>query len=49
MFFAGLWDRWQSPIGKTLLSFTILTTAATGELAELHDRRPIIVPATHSA
>lgn len=49
MFFAGLWDRWQSPAGKKLLSFTILTTAATGELAALHERRPIIVPATHAA
>lgn len=49
MFFAGLWDRWQSPTGEALLSFTILTTAATGQLAALHERRPIIVPATHAA
>ena len=49
MFFAGLWDRWQSQSGESLLSFTILTTAATGELAEMHERRPIICPATHAA
>ena len=44
MLFAGLWDRWQSPDGTTLLSFTVLTQAADGELASLHDRRPVMVP-----
>lgn len=44
MFFAGLWDRWQLPDGTTLLSFTVLTQAADGDLARLHDRRPVMVP-----
>jgi len=42
MFLAGLWERWASPIGD-LLSFTVLTEPAEGELKALHDRKPIII------
>ncbi|WP_397574254.1 SOS response-associated peptidase [Silanimonas sp.] len=45
MFFAGLWDRWMSPTGEALLSFTVLTAPADGGLARLHDHRPMIIPA----
>ncbi|TDB78169.1 SOS response-associated peptidase [Micromonospora sp. KC721] len=37
--FAGIWSRWES-----LLTFSVLTTAAVGELAEVHDRMPVLVP-----
>ncbi|MEH0983438.1 SOS response-associated peptidase [Micromonospora sp. CPCC 205556] len=37
--FAGIWSRWES-----LLTFSVLTTAAVGELAEVHDRMPLLLP-----
>ena len=39
--FAGLWDQWRVDEGITLLSCTILTTAAQGELKHLHHRMPV--------
>lgn len=39
--FAGLWDQWRVNEGVTLLSCTILTTAAQGELKHLHHRMPV--------
>ena len=47
---AGLWSSWRAP-GKSngeedsapLLSCTIVTTDAVGELADVHDRMPLIV------
>jgi putative SOS response-associated peptidase YedK len=41
--FAGLWERWTDPKGETLESCTLLTTDATEQLSELHDRMPVIV------
>jgi putative SOS response-associated peptidase YedK len=44
--FAGLWDRWRdrSAAGAPPLeTFTILTTAVAPEIAELHDRMPVIL------
>jgi putative SOS response-associated peptidase YedK len=38
--FAGLWSVW----GKEVLTCTIITTAALGGLAEVHDRMPLILP-----
>jgi putative SOS response-associated peptidase YedK len=46
LFMAGLWSVWKnpgSPSTATLLSCTIITTDAVGELAEIHDRMPLIV------
>jgi putative SOS response-associated peptidase YedK len=40
---AGLWESWNDPEGKLLLTFTILTTEANDRLKELHDRMPVIV------
>ncbi|MFF5175460.1 SOS response-associated peptidase [Micromonospora sp. NPDC000089] len=37
--FAGIWSSWES-----LLTFSVLTTAATGELAQVHDRMPLLLP-----
>lgn len=45
---AGLWEQWRSPEGDTIATFTIVTTAASGELQRLHDRMPVVVaPADH--
>ena len=40
--FAGLWSLWQGP-GGLLESFAVITTAASGELAHIHDRMPVII------
>ncbi|SCL39662.1 Putative SOS response-associated peptidase YedK [Micromonospora rhizosphaerae] len=41
--FAGIWSVWESA-GIPLLTFSVLTTAAVGELAEVHDRMPLLLP-----
>jgi putative SOS response-associated peptidase YedK len=41
--FAGLYDRWMSPEGKEVLSFTIITTDANSLMGEIHDRMPVIL------
>ena len=46
--FAGLWEEWQAkdaPVGERLSieSCTIVTTAASKVLSELHDRMPVIL------
>lgn len=38
--FAGLWSMWR----KDTLTSTIITTEATGELARVHHRMPLILP-----
>ncbi|MFI5931660.1 SOS response-associated peptidase [Actinoplanes sp. NPDC051494] len=38
--FAGIWTKWR---GETL-TCSVLTTAALGGLAEVHDRMPLILP-----
>jgi len=38
--FAGLWSVW----GSEVLTCTIITTAALGGLAGVHDRMPLILP-----
>lgn len=42
LFMAGLWSVWARA-GTPLLSCTIVTTAAVGDLAGIHDRMPLIV------
>lgn len=41
--FAGLWDSWQPPEGETIISCTLLTTAANEVLQPVHDRMPVIL------
>ncbi|RZU77976.1 putative SOS response-associated peptidase YedK [Micromonospora kangleipakensis] len=41
--FAGIWSVWEAT-GSPLLTFSVLTTAAVGELAEVHDRMPLLLP-----
>ena len=40
--FAALWEHWDKG-GESLESFTIITTAACSELADIHDRQPAII------
>ena len=45
LFVAGLWSVWKpAKDASPLLSCTIITTDAPGELAEIHDRMPLVVP-----
>lgn len=47
---AGLYAWWKQPDGSWLLSATILTTAAAGPLADIHERMPVVVaPAMRDA
>jgi putative SOS response-associated peptidase YedK len=41
--FAGLWESFRWPDETVTRSFTILTTAPNAEMAELHDRMPVIL------
>jgi putative SOS response-associated peptidase YedK len=44
LFMAGLWSVWKPASSEApLLSCTIITTDAVGELAEIHDRMPLIL------
>ena len=49
MALAGLWETWRSPAGERVRSFAIVTTAANPEVARLHDRMPVILPADAEA
>jgi putative SOS response-associated peptidase YedK len=40
--FAGLWEAWGADEPR-LLTFTILTTEARGDLARIHDRSPVVL------
>jgi putative SOS response-associated peptidase YedK len=43
---AGLWESWRDPgSGEPLESCCIVTTQAAPELAVVHDRMPVIMPA----
>ena len=43
---AGLWATWRPPDGgEPLRTCTIVTTPATADLADLHDRMPLVLPA----
>jgi putative SOS response-associated peptidase YedK len=39
--FAGIWSRWRD---HRLVTFCVVTTAATGALARVHDRMPLLLP-----
>jgi putative SOS response-associated peptidase YedK len=43
MAFAGLWESFRWPDQTVTRSFTILTTTPNAEMAELHDRMPVIL------
>ena len=41
--FAGLWETWMGPNGEEMETAAIVTTTANKEMAEVHDRAPVIV------
>jgi putative SOS response-associated peptidase YedK len=44
---AGIWSVWRdanTPNAAPLVTMAILTTQATGALAEIHERRPVVLP-----
>ena len=41
--FAGLWERWVSPVGEAIESCTVVTTTPNELMATIHDRMPVIV------
>ncbi|HWE64186.1 MAG TPA: SOS response-associated peptidase [Chloroflexota bacterium] len=42
--FAGLYDTWHDAQGRSLETYTVITTAANSLLAPLHERMPVILP-----
>lgn len=40
---AGLWETWRPEGAEPVHTFTILTTSASGDVAGLHDRMPVIL------
>jgi putative SOS response-associated peptidase YedK len=42
--FAGLYNTWTSPEGKSIRTCTIITTDANEILKPIHDRMPVIIP-----
>ncbi|WP_039800332.1 SOS response-associated peptidase [Nocardia araoensis] len=50
LYMAGLWSVWRDrsqPESEPLLSCTILTTDAVGDLTRVHDRMPLPMPQEH--
>lgn len=44
---AGIWDGWKHPdTGEIVRTFCIITTTANELVANIHDRMPVILPAT---
>jgi putative SOS response-associated peptidase YedK len=40
---AGIWERWHSPDGEILETFSIITTEANAFMKNIHDRMPVIL------
>lgn len=43
MVFAGVWQSWQGPEGARIASVAIVTAEASGEMAKLHERVPVVL------
>jgi len=43
MVFAGVWQAWTGPEGARVATCAVVTCAATGAIADLHDRVPVIL------
>lgn len=46
--FAGIWETWRDPQAEEgapkVVSFSVLTTDAVGDLTDIHDRMPLVLP-----
>ena len=40
---AGVWDVWKTPSGENLESVAVITTEATGAVAAIHHRMPVVI------
>ena len=47
--FAGLWEYWRQGDGDPVVSMTIITTDAVGPMRDIHDRMPLVLPASEWA
>ena len=45
--FAGLWERWKSPEGEEVQTYTIITTVPNRLVANWHNRMPVIIDRDH--
>lgn len=41
--FAGLWESWTNAAGEEILTFTIITTAASEQIKSIYGRMPLIL------
>jgi putative SOS response-associated peptidase YedK len=44
LWLAGLWSEWLHPDRPALMSYAILTTAASSSMSDLHHRMPVALP-----
>jgi putative SOS response-associated peptidase YedK len=44
--FAGLWERWQREGHDEVFSCTLITTEPNDVVGQVHDRMPVILPAS---
>jgi putative SOS response-associated peptidase YedK len=42
--FAGIFDRWKTPAGEMLFSYSIITTDPNELMQSIHTRMPVILP-----
>ena len=40
---AGLWEKWKSPDGEEIFSFTLITQSPNKFMSKIHDRMPAIL------
>ena len=45
--FAGIWDKWKSPDGREVMSFSIITSESNDLMKTIHTRAPVILDAAH--
>ena len=43
MAFAGIWDQWKDAEGRTITTFSIITTVANSLIRSIHHRMPVIL------
>jgi putative SOS response-associated peptidase YedK len=39
----GVWEGWRSPEGEIVRAFAIITVPASPDIADLHDRIPLVL------